>query len=111
MNDFETLTRLVNLQTFKTDDKKTLLPYLERFGIDKPTKTNCGSCWRDAAIMALRELKREQPADNSLPVLRGDAGNVGVIWRGRLVNNDTMTAELAQWLIETDFPESLYEKK
>lgn len=110
MTDIEKLTKYANQHTFLASEKDDLAVVLERHGVETP-KRGCDSCWRDAAIMALREARKSEPKDNELPVLRGDAGNVGVIWRGRLVNNDTMTAELAQWLIETGFPESLYEKK
>ena len=63
--------------------------------------------------MALREAKKgEQPKTSKagLPRLRGDAGTVGVYWKCRYVNNDVMDAELADWLKETNFPETLYEK-
>lgn len=113
MTEIEQLTRLAELETMKAADKAELVPLLEKYGVEKPTKKSCPNCWRDAAIMALREAKKgEQPNEPKmgLPRLRGDAGTVGVYWKGRYVNNDVMDAELADWLKETNFPETLYEK-
>lgn len=116
MNDIKQLTRFVDLQSFKADDKAALIPLLEKYGVDVPTKKSCPSCWRDAAILALRKAKIEGANEinsvtekpSGLPRLRGDAGR-GVIFNGRFVSNDVMTEELAAWLEQTGFPKHLYE--
>lgn len=110
MNDIDILLRLVDVDTFTAADKAQLVPLLEQYGVEKPKNTRCKSCWRDAAIMALREARKGQPRAEGLPVLRGDAGSVGVIWKGRLVSNAVMTEELAAWLSENGFPEKYYER-
>ena len=111
MNDIDKLTRLAGLMSYKAEDKADLEPLLEKYGIEKPTKKSCPSCWRDAAILALRAAKKEAAPVDGLPRLRGDAGDPGVYWHWRLVNNDVMTEELAAWLVETDFPEHLYDRQ
>lgn len=112
MNEIEQLQRLAALETFKAEDKAELVPLLEKYGIDKPTKTSCKSCWRDAAILALREAKKatEPAADPTLPRLRGDAARDGVYHKGRFIHNDIMTPELAEWMRQNNFPEQLLEQ-
>ena len=87
-------------------DKEWLLPILEELNIEAPTKNNCPSCWRDAAILAIVRL-----GDNNKSVkgfrLKGSAKH-GVMWRGRLVSDATLDEKMAEWLRETGFPKNLW---
>lgn len=109
MNNRDKLQKLAEKKTGWTKaDKEWLLPVLAEYGVEAPTKTSCQSCWRDAAIMALVKT-----ADKGKVVagmrLKGTAANEGVWWRGRLVNNATLTEELVEWLVDAAFPRSLYD--
>lgn len=108
--DIEVLQRLAGLNSYKAADKAELVPLLEKYGIEKPAKTSCKSCWRDAAIMALREAKKGVKTDKSLPRLRGNAAINGVWHKGRFVSNETMTREMAEWMEANGFPRQLLEQ-
>lgn len=108
--DIEVLQRLAGLDSYKAADKAELVPLLEKYGVDKPTKTSCKSCWRDAAIMALREAKKGVETDEGLPRLRGNAAINGVWHKGRYVSNETMTREMAEWMEANGFPKQLLER-
>lgn len=108
--DIEKLKRLANkTKSWSKSEKEWLLPILEQLSIDAPTKNNCPSCWRDAAIMALVKIK----SDDAEPVngfrLKGTAATKGVIWMSRLVSPATLDAAMVEWLIETNFPRHQYE--
>lgn len=105
--DIELLTELASKAKFSAKDKAAVKPLLERYGVDIPTKTSCGSCWRDAAIAAVVKAKAGMPKDPTLPVLRGRAAAEGVYHCGRYVSNDTMTADTAEWMRTHNFPKSL----
>ena len=107
-NDIKILEALVEVTSFTAEQKQQLSELLEKYGIDKPTKKSCPNCWRDAAILALRKAKGDKPADPTLPRLRGNSAD-GVIFKGRLVSNANMTRELADWMKENGFPESILE--
>lgn len=109
--DIEKLKRLANkTKSWSKSDKQWLLPVLEQLSIDAPTKNNCPSCWRDAAIMALVKIK----AADAKPVngfrLKGTAATNGVVWMGRLVAPGTLDAAMVEWLKQTNFPRHLYEQ-
>lgn len=108
--DIEVLQRLASLDSYKAEDKAKLVPLLKKYGIDKPAKTSCKSCWRDAAIMALREAKKGVETDEGLPKLRGNAAINGVWHKGRFVSNETMTREMAEWMDANGFPKQLLER-
>lgn len=90
------------------EDKDFLLPILEELNIEAPTKNNCPSCWRDAAIMAIVKL-----GDTKKPVngfrLKGIAAREGVLWRGKLVSPSTLNEQMVKWLVESGFPKHQYE--
>ena len=107
--DIERLKQLAEKQKGWTkDDKDFILPVLVELGIDAPTKTNCPSCWRDVAILALVKLKGDAQPVNGFR-LKGTAAVSGVVWMGRLVSPSTLDAAMVEWLIETNFPRHQYE--
>ena len=93
------------------DDKEFLSSVLDKLGIERPKKTSCQSCWRDAAIMAFRQVNSAAETETGeAPAmrLRGDAATDGVFWHDVFVHPSVMTAELAEWLISTNFPKQCY---
>lgn len=107
--DIERLKQLAEKHKGWTkDDKDFILPVLAELGIDAPTKTNCPSCWRDAAILALVKLKGDAQPVNGFR-LKGSAAVSGVVWMGRLVSPAMLDAAMVDWLIETNFPRHQYE--
>ena len=107
--DIERLKKLAEKHKGWTkDDKDFILPVLAELGIDAPTKTNCPSCWSDAAILALVKLKGDTQPVNGFR-LKGTAAVSGVFWIGRLVSPATLDAAMVKWLIETNFPRHQYE--
>ena len=88
-------------------DKEWLLPILEELDIEAPMKSNCPSCWRDAAVMAVVKIKgNENPVKGFR--LKGAAAAHGVIWRGVLVSNATLDENMVEWLKQTNFPNNLW---
>lgn len=87
-------------------DKEFLLPVLEELGVEAPKKTSCPSCWRDCAIMAIVKLGETKKSVNGFR-LKGSAKR-GVMWRGRLVSDATLDADMVEWLKETGFPQNLW---
>lgn len=91
-------------------DKEYIEPLLVENGIGVPTQENCASCWRDAAIVLLRAIRKEEPkATEGFRMLRGDNGVNGCIFNGRFMSNDVMTQELYDWAVENGFPEHLWQ--
>lgn len=90
-------------------DKEWLLSVLEELGIEAPSKSNCPSCWRDAAVLAVVKIKgNENPVKGFR--LKGAAAAHGVIWRGVLVSNATLDEDMAEWLKQTGFPRHQYDE-
>ena len=87
-------------------DKEWLLPVLEELGVEAPKKNSCPSCWRDCAIMAIVKLGGTKKPVNGFR-LKGSAKR-GVMWRGRLVSEATLDADMGEWLKETGFPQNLW---
>lgn len=87
-------------------DKELLLPVLEELGIEAPTRNNCPSCWRDAAILAVVRLGDTKKSVNGFR-LKG-AAKRGVMWYGRLVSDATLDAAMVEWLKQTNFPINLW---
>ena len=107
--DIEKLKELANKKgTWPKADKEWLLPVLAELGVEAPTKTSCSSCWRDAAIMALRTVRKNEAPKTGFR-LKGDASTAGVFWRGRYVHPSTLSAGMIDWLFQTGFPPQHYE--
>lgn len=112
--DIQKLTELANKKgTWPKADKDWLLPVLAEYGVDAPTKTSCSSCWRDAAIMVLRQVKQDdkpEPANGKREFkLKGDAATAGVFWRGRFIHPSTLSPTMIDWLLKNGFPPQHYE--
>lgn len=107
--DIEKLNELANKKgTWSKADKEWLLPVLAELDVEAPTKASCSSCWRDAAIMALRMVRKNEAPQTGFR-LKGDAATAGVFWRGRYVHPSTLSAGMIEWLIKTGFPKQHYE--
>jgi anaerobic selenocysteine-containing dehydrogenase len=90
-------------------DKEFMLPILAELGIEAPTKSNCPSCWRDAAILAVVKVNGNKAKTVNGFRLKGTAATRGVLWMGRLVSPATLDADMVKWLIDTGFPRHQYE--
>ena len=108
--DIKKLRRLAEkTKGFTKADKEWLLPILEELEIDAPTKNNCPSCWRDAAVMALVKVKESKAQHNGFR-LKGTAATVGVFWMGRFVSPATLDDEMIVFLKSTNFPKHQYDE-
>lgn len=79
-----------------------------KVGVEPPKKTNCVNCWRDMAIEVAYEMRKTRPVKTARR-LRGNAARDGVVFKGRIITNDTLTPELLQWMDDNDFPQQLLE--
>lgn len=91
---------------YSREEKEYLVAEGERFGIEPPKDNACSNCWRDMAIQVAVAMK---PKAETLRRLRGNAARDGVVFKGRLITNATLDAELLKWMEENDFPEQLLE--
>lgn len=89
------------------EDKEFLTPILLELGIEPPKKSSCPSCWRDCAILALVALKHDEESVANGFRLKG-AAKRGVIWKGRMVSDATLDADMIDWLKKTGFPSNLW---
>lgn len=86
-----------------TEDEKQQIRELANAAGVTIRKTSCKDCYYDAAVEILsKTAKAEEPA----PVSGRWAVRPGldVIFRGKRVNADTITDDLAEWLLERGFP-------
>ena len=92
---------------FSKDEIDYIIAEGAKFGIMPPKRTKCQNCWRDMAIevaYAQREAKKNKPRGRHL---RGSAARHGVLFRGRLITNETLTPDLLRWMDENGFPKTL----
>ena len=78
----------------------------EKVGVKPPQKTNCVNCWRDMAIEVAYEMRKANPVKKAHR-LRGNAARDGVIFKGRLITNDTIDEETWAWMMANGFPSQL----
>ena len=80
-----------------------------KVGVNPPKKTNCVNCWRDMAIeVAYAQRKAQGPTSpKKAHRLRGNAARDGVVFKGRIITNDTIDEETWAWMQENGFPSQL----
>lgn len=77
-----------------------------KVGVEPPKKTNCVNCWRDMAIEVAYAQRKANP-DKKAHRLRGNAARDGVVFKGRIITNDTIDEETWAWMKENGFPSQL----
>lgn len=77
-----------------------------KVGVQPPKKTSCVNCWRDMAIEVAYRQRQADPKPKAHR-LRGAAAREGVVFKGRLITNDTIDDETWAWMTDNDFPKSL----
>lgn len=89
---------------FTADERAFVKAEAEALGLSVK-KTNCRQCWSDLAVEVVARLKAAQspetaPAAGRWSVVPG----LDVVCRGRRINTETITDELAEWLLSIGFP-------
>ena len=111
MNE-ETKTRLqaiANGETLTAEDKKFLKDQAQALGVAFDAKSRCKSCYKDAAILCMLELRKREPAPETerAYVLREGVD----VWFGSIrVNAATLTDEMAAEIIAKGFKKSYFVK-
>lgn len=90
-------------------DRQLVKEQSEKMGLTfEPENTGCQKCYSDQAILILSELKKEkantEKSDRKY-VLRD---NIDCIFKGMRINNDTLTDEMAEALLEQGFEPSFF---
>jgi len=78
-----------------------------KYGIMPPKRTGCVNCWRDMAIEVAYAMRQADPKPKAHR-LRGDAARHGVVFRGRIITNDTIDDDW-EWMQSNGFPKQLLE--
>ena len=111
MNE-ETKTRLqaiANGETLTAEGKKLVREQAQALGVVFDAKSRCKSCYIDAAILCLLELRKREPAPETerAYVLRDGVD----VWFGSIrVNAATLTDEMAADIIARGFKKSYFVK-
>lgn len=78
----------------------------DKVGVVPPKKTDCSNCWRDMAIEILYHQRGD--AKKAHRFRDGSAAERdGVVFKGRVITNDTMDDETWAWMMENHFPKTL----
>ena len=103
-------------------EKRALLLTGEQFGLSVKN-TSCKQCWSDFAVEVARMMQAEEAefyeglerAPETEIVPRGTKWGVrdglDVVHLGKRVNAETITDELAEWLLQHRFPEYMLVRK
>ena len=93
-------------------ERRALLLTAEQYGLTVKN-TNCKQCWSDLAVEVVRMMQQEErefyeSLDKAEQEVHGRKWSVrkglDVVHLGRRVNADTITDELAEWLLANRFP-------
>ena len=87
------LKKIVSKKTLSKDDKTKIEEYSLILGIDFK-KTDCPDCHKDQALILLNKITENE--HNNLKF----RDNVDIIYKGMRVNKHTITAEIAQQLLD-----------
>lgn len=89
---------------------KTEIDYIiaegAKVGVLPPKNTKCTNCWRDMAIEVAYAQRAANPVRKAHR-LRGAAARDGVVFKGRVITNDTIDDETWAWMQENNFPKQL----
>lgn len=84
-------------------DKEYIKQVSKYFNIEFVERKKCVNCYADQLVVLLIELKKHLSVRENINCKYEVISNKDVIIRGRRINNETITDEIAEWLIK-NFP-------
>lgn len=106
------LTKIIDQSVLSVEDKAFIRNACEELGVEFNPKSRCKSCYQDAAILCVLEIKKREAEENAEKsearyVLRP---GTDVLFGNTRVNEATITDELAESLLARGFDPKFFVK-
>lgn len=94
--------------SYSKEEKAYIIAEGEKWGVKPPKKTSCSNCWRDMAIEIAYNMRAAEKDKNPHRFRDGSAAERdGVVFKGRIITNDTIDDETWAWMQANGFPQQL----
>ena len=101
-NKINRLASIAQSRSLTADDRDYIKQLSEEMGVAFSPRTRCADCYRDQAILLLREVKNAMPKDDGRKYHL--KAHVDVIYKGMRINEATLTDEIAEDMLRTGLP-------
>lgn len=105
-NLIEFLRYVVNRKQVRKEDREKLREIAKEYDVPFKEK-NCNNCWIDLAVTIWKKLESSQGSNEGKKGRWSVRKNLNVIYRNIIVNEVTITDELAEELLAKGFPKHL----
>lgn len=89
----EKLLQIFNAKKISVESRQYVLDCCKELGVDFTPANRCVECYRDAVAICLRKIAEQEAIDSEKKYILKP--NVDIIYKGKRINPETLTDEIA----------------